>query len=99
MSVASSPEQGKYVLETVKKLKNDYGLKTSLGLSNVSFGLPHRSLLNSVYFAMLLSSGLDAALIDPTDKRMMDTLKASECLLAEDERCLEYLQYKRSNQD
>ena len=95
MSVGSSPDQGRHVLETVRRLKKEYDLKTSLGVSNISFGLPDRTLLNSVYLSMLLAYGLDAALIDPTDKMVMGSLKASECLLAEDERCLGYIKYKR----
>ena len=63
----------------------------------MSFGLPDRGLINRTVFAMLLEAGLDAALIDPTDRSMMDTLKAAEALLGVDKNCLNYLKYKRAN--
>lgn len=97
MSVGSSPAQGKHVLDAVRKINQQFQVKTSVGLSNISFGLPNRPLINSTFLAMLLAAGLDAALIDPTEEQMLATLKAGECLLARDKRCLNYLQYKRNN--
>lgn len=96
MSVGSSPDQGKYAIETVRKIKKKWGLKCSIGLSNISFGLPDRSLLNSTFLTLLLEAGLDAALIDPTDRTMTDSLRATEALLGQDKHCMKYLQYKRT---
>ncbi|MBS3739804.1 dihydropteroate synthase [Candidatus Bipolaricaulota bacterium] len=96
MTIGSNQEQGQYVIDSVSRIKEEFGVKTNIGLSNMSFGLPDRPLINRTVFAMLLEAGLDAALIDPTDKAMMDTLKAAEALLGADKNCLNYLKYKRS---
>ncbi len=96
MTIGSNQEQGQYVIDSVLQIKEEFGVKTNIGLSNVSFGLPDRCLINRTVFAMLLEAGLDAALIDPTDTPMMDTLKAAEALLGEDKSCLGYLKYIRS---
>ncbi|MCF7890615.1 dihydropteroate synthase [Candidatus Bipolaricaulota bacterium] len=97
MTIGSNQEQGQYVIDSVREIKEKFGVKTNIGLSNMSFGLPDRALINRTVFAMLLEAGLDAALIDPTDKPMMDTLKAAESLLGVDKNCLNYLKYKRGN--
>jgi len=97
MTIGSNQEQGQYVIDSVRQIKDKFGVKTNIGLSNMSFGLPDRALINRTVFAMLLEAGLDAALIDPTDKPMMDTLKAAEALLGVDQNCLNYLKYKRGN--
>lgn len=96
MTIGSNQEQGQYVIDSVRRIKEEFGVKTNIGLSNMSFGLPDRPLINRTVFAMLLEAGLDAALIDPTDKAMMDTLKAAEALLGVDKNCLNYLKYQRS---
>lgn len=96
MTIGSNQEQGQYVIDSVRQIKEKFGVKTNIGLSNMSFGLPNRALINRTVFAMLLEAGLDAALIDPTDEPMMDTLKAAEALLGEDKSCLGYLKYIRS---
>lgn len=95
MSIGSNQDQAGIVMETIKKIKEKYGVKTSVGLSNVSFGLPDRSLINRTFLAILLSSGLDAAIIDPTDEQLIDTLRAAEALLAIDQHCMEYIKHKR----
>ncbi|MCK4817314.1 methyltetrahydrofolate--corrinoid methyltransferase, partial [bacterium] len=70
--------------------------KTTTGLSNVSFGLPSRTLLNQAFLAMLLEAGLDMAVIDPRDEGMRNNLRASEALLGIDAHCLQYLRHIRS---
>ncbi len=98
MSIGSNQEQAAEVIETVRAIKErwgDRGVKTSSGLSNVSFGLPGRSIINRAFLAMLLGAGLDAALIDPTDEGLMDILKASGALTGTDPYCLEYIRYMR----
>ena len=99
MTIGSNQEQARAVIDTVRAIKERWGergVKTSVGLSNVSYGLPKRSVVNRAFLAMLLEAGLDAALIDPTDTGMMDVLKASEALLGTDSYCLGYIQYMRN---
>ena len=98
MTAGSNQEQARNVIKTVRTIKErwgDEGVKTSVGLSNVSHGLPKRSIVNQAYLAMLLEAGLDAALIDPLDRGMMDILRASEAVLGVDAHCLQYIRYMR----
>lgn len=66
-------------------------VKTICGLSNVSFGLPSRGLLNRNFLTLALSSGLSAAILDPTDAHLMATLRAAEVLLDKDPYCEKYI--------
>jgi 5-methyltetrahydrofolate--homocysteine methyltransferase len=91
MSVGSSPEQGVHVLNAVRRAKQELGVKTFIAVSNISFGLPNRHLLNRTFLAMLIESGLDGAIMDPTDKGMMDAVYASRALLGLDNYCLQYI--------
>jgi len=68
----------------------------SCGLSNVSHGLPQRKLINEVFLAMLMSRGLDAAILDPTDAHLMAVIRAGEALTGRDEFCAQYLEASRA---
>ena len=99
MSIGSNPDQARVVIDTVREIKRRYGsqgVKTTTGLSNVSFGLPERSLLNQAFLAMLLEAGLDMAVINPKDEGMKDILRASEAILGIDAHCLKYVRHIRS---
>jgi cobalamin-dependent methionine synthase I len=67
------------------------GIKTIAGLSNVSFGLPDRRLINRTFLALALAEGLDAAILDPLDDELMDVLAASQALLGRDPSLKDYL--------
>jgi 5-methyltetrahydrofolate--homocysteine methyltransferase len=60
------------------------------GLSNVSFGLPARSLVNRTYLTLAVEAGLDCAILDPLDRELRATLLATELLLGKDRHCLAY---------
>lgn len=90
--LGTDPEQGLMVLETIKTIMDKFpGAHTFCGLSNISFGLPLRSLLNQNFLTMAMVMGLDAVMIDPLDKRMMSSLRASLALLNKDEFALQYI--------
>ncbi len=75
--------QQKEVMETIKTLalvKKRLGLKTSLGVSNVSFGLPSRPLINRTFLTMAMTMGLDVAIINPMSKEMMEAISAFRVL-------------------
>ncbi|HZK43974.1 MAG TPA: homocysteine S-methyltransferase family protein [Syntrophomonadaceae bacterium] len=91
----ASAEQSQ-VMEAIKALqmiKNDFNVGTVLGVSNVSHGLPGREILNSTYLAMAWAAGLDLPIINPLDKRLMDTTKAAAVLLNRDDNCLSFIDY------
>lgn len=89
--VATEPAQGKAFLAAIPLIKSIPGVKTVCGLSNISYGLPKRSLINSVFLAMAIQQGLDAAILDPTDANVSSSLSVSRALLGKDEYCAEYI--------
>jgi len=83
---------GQTALETLRLIKDGLPrVKTICGLSNISFGLPQRQLLNRQFLSIMRAAGLDAAILDPTDGRLMSGLQAAEALLGHDENCLAYI--------
>ncbi len=93
MSVSTDCNSGKITLEAIKKIKQELGCKTSLGISNVSFGLPDRDKLNCTYFASALSNGLDCAIINPFSDRIMDTYFSYCALNGFDSNFQDYIEY------
>ena len=92
MTVSSDSKSALVTLGCIKEFTK-MGIKTSLGVSNVSFGLPNRSIINSTFFAMALSSGLSAAIMNPHSKEMMDVYY-SFCALSDlDQNCESYIGY------
>lgn len=90
--VSTDSGMGKAALEAIGKICTSFPqVHVICGLSNVSFGLPKRSLLNRVFLAMAMAKGLDAALMDPLDKDLMPTIVAARALLGEDEFCTDYI--------
>ncbi len=75
-------------LGAINKIMQDFpGVNTICGLSNISFGLPERRIINRSFLALCMSYGLNAAILDPTDKQLMGTLLAVEMVLGKDDYC------------
>ncbi len=72
------------------------GVHTMCGLSNISYGLPERKLLNQTFMVMAIAKGLDGAIVNPLDRRMMAGIVAAEALAGRDEYCTEYLKAYRA---
>lgn len=92
LTISSGSENGQVTLDTVKGAREMYGVNTILGVSNISFGLPYRELINATFLGMALASGLSAAIINPGSEAMMNTFRASKALLGYDENCGEYVE-------
>ncbi|MGN0494517.1 MAG: homocysteine S-methyltransferase family protein [Acutalibacteraceae bacterium] len=92
LTVSSNQESAKITLKTIKLLK-DAGIKTSLGVSNISFGLPRRELINSAFFTAALTSGLDCAIMNPFSADMMNSYFAYRALAGIDPACADYIAY------
>lgn len=91
-AVATEPEQGRALLDATRLIREKFEqVHVVYGLSNISFGLPARSFLNRTFLAMAMACGLDAAIINPTDKQMIAVLHAAQALLGQDEFCCNYL--------
>jgi 5-methyltetrahydrofolate--homocysteine methyltransferase len=94
--VSTGPEHGPAVIDAIEIIKERFPeVQISCGVSNVSFGLPERRLLNRVFLPMLLAKGMDAAILDPCDRQMMAAIAAGEALLGIDEFCMAYLEAHR----
>jgi 5-methyltetrahydrofolate--homocysteine methyltransferase len=77
----------------LKQIMKTYpGINTICGLSNVSFGLPERKLINRNFLSLCMTNGLSAAIMDPTDRRLMATVRAVEMLLGQDEYCEKFIE-------
>jgi len=72
------------------------GIHTMCGLSNISFGLPNRKYLNQTFMAMAIAYGLDGAIVNPLDQRIMGTIIAAETLAGRDNYCMKYLKAYRA---
>ncbi len=90
LTVSAEPAQARETLRALR-LVQDRGLATVLGVSNISFGLPSRAVLSSAFFAMALERGLDAAIVNPREERMMDVFRAAMVLLGRDLRAEAYI--------
>ena len=84
LTVSAEQKRAEQTLRAIRMVKEELGLPTVLGVSNISFGLPDRSLINATFLAMAMASGLDAAIINPADARMMETVRAASVLTVRD---------------
>ncbi|MGB6011483.1 MAG: dihydropteroate synthase [Desulfobacterales bacterium] len=90
--VSVDTRMGDAVLSAIKSIMNDFpGVNTICGLSNISFGLPARRLINSSFLSLCMLQGLTAAILDPTDKRLMAYLLSTRMILGKDEYCGDFI--------
>ena len=95
MPLATGPHS-QNLLTAVGQIVAKYpGVHISAGVSNVSFGLPVRKLLNETFLLLLMAHGLDAAIVDPRDQQLMTDITAAEALLGRDAHCKNYLRAYR----
>ena len=91
MTVSAAPLSAMETLRAIRMVKEKLGLSTVLGVSNISFGLPAREIINSNFLTMAIEAGLDAAIINPNNKAMMDAYHASLVLMNRDLRAERYI--------
>ncbi|MDY6064874.1 MAG: homocysteine S-methyltransferase family protein [Finegoldia sp.] len=80
LTVSSNPEGAMDTLKAIEIVKEELGVRTALGVSNISFGLPNRELINQSFLIMAMYAGLDLAIINPNSKTMVDSIKAAKLL-------------------
>ena len=93
MTVSTDPLAARVTLEALRRIRSELGCRTTLGVSNVSFGLPARDTVNSTFFALALQSGLSAAIMNPYSGEMMGVWHAYRALSGYDENCADYIAY------
>ena len=92
LPVSANIQNSNIVLETLKRIKDSHPeVKTIIGLSNISYGLPERRLINQGFVVLAVACGLDAVILDSTDQKIMALIEATNLLLGKDEFCGQYL--------
>ena len=98
LTVSAEQKRAAESLRAIRLVKQKLGLSTVLGVSNISFGLPQRPLISATFFAMAMEAGLDAAIINPKDKPMMDAWRSAMVLLNRDKQAAAYIEAYRDQQ-
>jgi 5-methyltetrahydrofolate corrinoid/iron sulfur protein methyltransferase len=97
--ISTNTRFGIEFLKSVERIRNAFeGVHLMCGLSNVSYGLPKRQFVNQIFIVMAISKGLDGAIVNPLDRRLMASIIAAEALVGEDESCMRYLKAYRTGQ-
>ncbi|MBO5059410.1 MAG: homocysteine S-methyltransferase family protein [Clostridia bacterium] len=96
MTISADTSAATATLEALYRIKTELGCHTSLGISNVSFGLPNRDAVNGTFFALALENGLSAAIMNPYSIDMMKTYYTYKALKGLDENCAEYIRLAES---
>ncbi len=91
LTISAQQEEARETLKALKMVKEKLGVKTILGVSNISFGLPNREIVTSTFFGLALNAGLDACIINPSSKAMMDTYYAYNAISGVDVNCIDYI--------
>jgi len=95
--ISVSKDNGVLAMETIRRLHQEFpGVQTICGLSNISFGLPNRFLINRIFMVLCLGAGLRGAIVDPLDQKMMTNILVAESLVGRDEYCMKYLKANRA---
>ena len=91
MTISSEKDGAKVTLEALKRVREEFGVRTVLGVSNISFGLPRRPIVNSYFYAMAMQNGLTAGIINPSSEDMMKAYRSYNALMGFDENCTNYI--------
>jgi 5-methyltetrahydrofolate--homocysteine methyltransferase len=90
--VGTGSHYGNVALDTIRTVKQEYPeVHIACGLSNISFGIPARKVMNQAFLVAAMAAGMDGAILDPLDKKLMTFLYASEALLGIDDFCMNYI--------
>lgn len=96
LTISADKDAAKETLRAIRIIREELGCHTSLGVSNVSFGLPERDVINSAFFAIALANGLSAAIMNPHSAEMMKIYYACSALFGLDESCKNYLEFAQN---
>ena len=97
MAVSSDERSGRVTLDSVALIREKLGVKTSLGVSNISFGLPDRASVNAFFLAMAFEKGLNCAIMNPNSADMMRSYYTYRALKGYDKGCLDYIGFANEN--
>lgn len=92
MTISTNKDNAIETLKAVKYIRNELGVGTVLGISNISFGLPKREAINTAFFTLALENGLSAGIINPLSESMMNAYYSYNALMGYDDNCAEYIE-------
>ncbi len=92
LTISTGKENANVTLETLRRIRYEMGIHTVLGVSNISFGLPERTKINTAFFTMAMHNGLSAGIINPSSEAMMSAYYSFNALIGEDDQCMEYIE-------
>lgn len=96
MTIGTDTQSAMTTLDTIRAVRKEYPeAHLTLGLSNISFGLPVRSHINRSFLTLAMQAGLDCAILDPLDRELQATILTTELLLGRDKHCLNYIKASR----
>jgi len=99
LPISVDVNQGMVTLKTIEQIKKNYPTaKTAIGISNISYGLPCRRLVNRAFLLMAAAAGLDVAILDPTDASMMSAVRSADLLVGKDPSCRGFIRAYRQGQ-
>lgn len=98
LAASADPTTALISLEAVRTITNELSLSTTMGVSNISFGMPERLAINNSFLAMAIEAGLSAAIVDPTNSSLVYTVLSSNFLTGKDEYANRFLSYYRARQ-
>ena len=93
LTVSAEQDGAVETLKAVRMVKEQLGLKTVLGVSNISFGLPNREMINTTFLAMAIENGLDLPIMNPNNVSMTGTVLAARVLKCHDKNSMEFIEY------
>ncbi|MCI8633230.1 MAG: dihydropteroate synthase [Lachnospiraceae bacterium] len=92
MTISTGEEQGRVTLEALQRVRRELGVGTVLGVSNISFGLPNRELINASFYAMAMDRGLSAGIINPASAAMRQAYDVYLAVKGYDKNCSQYIE-------
>ena len=98
LAVSAEAQSGNVILESLRRVRDELGCRTCLGVSNISFGLPSRPLLNATFYTLALEAGLSAGIVNPLSDEMMTAYRAFRALTARDGHCAEWVEVESQRQ-
>ena len=97
MPIGAMGTAGQQVFALVRRLRNELGVNTTCGLSNISFGLPHRHGINAAFIPMVISSGMTSAIMNPCRPAEMEAVRAANVLAGTDRDCTDWIMHYRDH--
>ena len=95
--ISTDSKKGTMVLDAVRAIKKSFPeVHITGGLSNISYGLPQRHIINRTFVTLMMDAGMDSAIIDPLDKKIMAAIRTADMLLGHDAFCMNYLKGVRA---